>query len=81
MSAAFHRRKFLTSMMSIPAAGMLMSADAKNDNTKKIKAKGLKTSLNAYSFNRSLTDGSMSVDELIEFCSATGFDGVDITAH
>ena len=81
MSAAFHRRKFLSSMMGIPAAGMLMSADAKDEHTKKVKAKGLKTSLNAYSFNKSLIDGSMSIAELIEFCSATGFDGVDITAY
>jgi len=81
MCAAFHRRKFLTSMMGIPAAGMLMSANAKDEYKKKITAKGLKTSLNAYSFNKSLTDGSMPIDELIEFCSATGFDGVDITAY
>jgi len=81
MSAAFHRRKFLTSIIGIPAAGVLMSANAKDEYKKKIKAKGLKTSLNAYSFNKSLTDGSMSIDELIEFCSATGFDGVDITAY
>ena len=81
MSTAFHRRKFLTSMIAIPAAGMLMSADAKDGYKKKIKAKGLKTSLNAYSFNKPLTDGSMSIDELIEFCAATGFDGVDITAY
>jgi sugar phosphate isomerase/epimerase len=81
MSAAFHRRKFLTSIMGIPAAGMLMSATAKDEYKKKIKAKGLKTSLNAYSFNRPLTDGSMSIAELIEFCAATGFDGVDITAY
>ena len=81
MSAAFHRRKFLTSVMGIPAAGMLVSANAKEEYKKKIKATGLKTSLNAYSFNKSLTDGSMSIDELIGFCSATGFDGVDITAY
>ena len=81
MSAAFHRRKFLTSVMGIPAAGMLVSANAKEEYKKKIKATGLKTSLNAYSFNKPLTDGSMSIDELIGFCSATGFDGVDITAY
>jgi len=81
MSAAFHRRKFLTSVMGIPAAGMLVSANAKEEYKKKIKAKGLKTSLNAYSFNKSLTDGSMSIADLIGFCSATGFDGVDITAY
>src|ERR1041384_8432010 len=81
MNTVFQRRKFLTSLIGIPAAGMLMSADAKNEHKKKIFAKGLKTSLNVYSFNKSLTDGSMSIDELIEFCSATGFDGVDITAY
>ena len=81
MSAAFHRRKFLTSMMAIPAAGMLMSANAKDEYKKKFPAKGLKTSLNAYSFNKPFTDGSMSIDELIEFCADTGFDGVDITAY
>ena len=81
MSAAFHRRKFLTSVMGIPAAGMLVSANAKEEYKKKINATGLKTSLNAYSFNKPLTDGSMSIDELIGFCSATGFDGVDITAY
>ena len=81
MSAAFHRRKFLTSVMGIPAAGMLMSADEKDEYKKKLPAKGLKTSLNAYSFNKPLTDGSMSIAELIEFCAATGFDGVDITAY
>lgn len=81
MSAAFHRRRFLTSVMGIPAAGMLMSADPKDEHKKKNLAKGLKTSLNAYSFNKSLTDGSMSVDELIGFCAATGFGGVDITAY
>ena len=67
--------------MGIPAAGMLVSANAKEEYKKKINATGLKTSLNAYSFNKSLTDGSMSIDELIGFCSATGFDGVDITAY
>ena len=81
MSAAFHRRKFLTSVMGIPAAGMLVSANAQEEYKKKINATGLKTSLNAYSFNKALTDGSMSIAELIEFCSATGFDGVDITAY
>jgi len=81
MTAAFHRRKFLTSVMGIPAAGMLMSAGANDEYKKKFPAKGLKTSLNAYSFNKPLTDGSMSIDELIGFCAATGFDGVDITAY
>ena len=80
MSKALHRRKFLTSMVGIPAAGIMMSAASKKEN-RKIKAKGLKTSLNAYSFNKPLRDGTMSIDELIEFCADTGFEGVDITAY
>jgi sugar phosphate isomerase/epimerase len=81
MSTALHRRKFLTSMVGIPAVGMMMSAAAEEDYKKKKNAKGLKTSLNAFSFNKSLLDGSMSIDELIEFCADTGFEGVDITAY
>jgi hypothetical protein len=42
MSAAFHRRKFLTSVMGIPAAGMLMSANAKDEHKKKDFRKRIK---------------------------------------
>ena len=79
MSTSYHRRKFLTSMVGIPA-GIVMSTATKKEN-RRIKAKGLKTSLNAYSFNKPLRDGNMSIDELIEFCADTGFEGVDITAY
>jgi len=41
----------------------------------------LKTSLNAYSFNGPLSDGSMSLEDLIEYCAREGFDAVDITAY
>ncbi|WP_339875939.1 sugar phosphate isomerase/epimerase family protein [uncultured Algoriphagus sp.] len=41
----------------------------------------LKTSLNAYSFNASLMKGEMNLDDLLEYCAANQFDGVDITAY
>jgi sugar phosphate isomerase/epimerase len=41
----------------------------------------LKTSLNAYSFNRPLMKGEMNLDELLEYCAANQFDAVDITAY
>lgn len=41
----------------------------------------LKTSLNAYSFNEALTSGQMTVNDLLVFCSAQGFEAVDITAY
>ncbi|MEP7142533.1 MAG: sugar phosphate isomerase/epimerase family protein [Ferruginibacter sp.] len=42
---------------------------------------GFKTSLNAFSFNASLSDGTMTISDLLDFCAATGFDGVDITGY
>ena len=41
----------------------------------------LKTSLNAYSFNAPLMKGEMNLDDLLEYCAANQFDGVDITAY
>lgn len=41
----------------------------------------LKISLNAYSFNKPLLNGTMNLDQLIEFCAANQIDGVDLTAY
>ena len=41
----------------------------------------LKISLNAYSFDKPLKAGTMSLDDLLDFCAKTGFDGVDLTGY
>ena len=41
----------------------------------------LKLSLNAYSFNKPLLEGKMSIDDLLDYCAEKGFDGVDITGY
>ncbi len=41
----------------------------------------IKVSCNAYSFNRSLRNGEMSLDELLEFCARLDFDAVDLTGY
>jgi sugar phosphate isomerase/epimerase len=41
----------------------------------------LRLSLNAYSFDRLLKSGAMTINDLLEFCSETGFDGVDLTGY
>lgn len=38
-------------------------------------------SLNAYSFNEELLDGSMSLEQLFHFAAETGFPAVDLTAY
>ncbi|MGZ5135588.1 MAG: sugar phosphate isomerase/epimerase family protein [Flavitalea sp.] len=40
-----------------------------------------KISLNAYSFNSPLRAGSTNLIEVIKFCAAEGFDGVDLTGY
>ena len=45
------------------------------------KSNGLKTSLNAFSFNGPLSNGSMTISDMLDFCATTGFEGVDITGY
>lgn len=41
----------------------------------------LKLSLNAYSFNKQLLAGTMTLDEMLEFCAELGLMAVDITGY
>lgn len=43
--------------------------------------KKLKTSLNAFSFNDPLLAGKMTISDMLDFCAAAGFEGVDITGY
>lgn len=72
-----HRRGFLSSLLGIPAVLGSIDTFAHPTRTSQI----LKTSLNAFSFNKALMEGSMSVFDLLEYCAATGFQGVDITGY
>jgi len=42
---------------------------------------GCMLALNAYSFNKVLLEGGMTLDELFRFARTTGFSGVDLTAY
>jgi sugar phosphate isomerase/epimerase len=44
-------------------------------------SKRLKISLNAYSFNTPLLAGTMSVEEMMDFCVENGFEGLDLTGY
>ncbi len=43
--------------------------------------KGIKISLNAYSFNRYLESGEMTLEELLMYCSEHNFDALDPTGY
>lgn len=72
------RSSFLRTLMAVPALAatptILHGAPAP------LRSK-LKISLNAYSFNTPLRDGSMSLDDMLEFCAGTPIQAVDITGY
>ena len=71
------RRDFVKSLLITPA---LFSVGAINQEDKSKHSK-LKTSLNAYSFNEPLMAKTMNLDDLLDFCAAQNFDGVDLTGY
>jgi sugar phosphate isomerase/epimerase len=79
----FNRRSFLASIAGIPAiASYSFLNELAGENEKSGNySNGLKTSLNAYSFNAPLTNGSMTISDMLDFCAANGFEGVDITGY
>ncbi len=75
------RRLFLKTMATLPVlaaapAAWLPAAAKPLPATHK-----LRLSLNAYSFNTLLRNGSMDLDGLLEFCAALPLDAVDLTGY
>ena len=84
MDKNLNRRVFLSSLIGLPvvaSAGLPFKAGSLFESDFSSNTKRLKTSLNAFSFNAPLTNGSMSIDDMLTFCSETGFEGVDITGY
>ncbi len=86
MSNQLHRRKFLTSMIGLPVIASACSAPkaaSTSASSEKLpgSSNGLKTSLNAFSFNAPLSNGSMTISDMLDFCATAGFEGADITGY
>lgn len=79
----FHRRAFLSSLIGLPvvASAVNIERSTRAVNRPSASKQKLKTSLNAFSFNEALLKGSMTLDEMLDFCAEVGFDGVDITGY
>ena len=72
------RRKFLQGAMALSAAPLVPKHLLQENKPATYK---LKISLNAYSFNAPLRDGSMTIDDMLEFCSKTAIQAVDLTGY
>lgn len=71
------RRDFVKSLLIAPTLTSIGSSNVED----KLKNGKLKTSLNAYSFNDPLVAKTMNLDNLLDFCAAHDFDGVDLTGY
>ncbi len=72
------RRSFLFQSAAILAAASVARATGK---VARRRGTRLKLGLNAYSFNRELMSGEMTMDEVIDFCAEHSIDGVDMTGY
>jgi sugar phosphate isomerase/epimerase len=86
MNKNVNRRDFAKSMTMAGVASISfpvlsdMSRSFENASLPE-KNEKLNISLNAYSFDKPLRQGSMSMSDLIDYCSRVGFDGVDLTGY
>jgi len=79
MNDFLRRRSFLHSLMTMP---LLSFSNGNKTSPSILEKRGkLKISLNAYSFNKPLSDGAMTLDDLLEFCALHQIDGVDLTGY
>ena len=82
LNTDFDRRQFLIKTAGIATAGIAtpisLSAAPKPARTSGVK---LKLSLNAYSFNKPLRAGDITLPEVIDYCANLGFDGLDATGY
>ena len=72
------RRTLLKSLAALPlftAAGSSLAAVNRNYATR------LKPSLNVYSFNRLLRDGTIDLFDVLDFCAQHDFDAIDPTGY
>jgi len=93
---AMHRRNFLTRTIGLAAvsvkAGTLFAQSASTPGalmqgsltqTRVARASGVhvKLGLNAYSFNKPLTDGSITLAGVVDYCAQHGIDALDATGY
>src|SRR5579862_8120028 len=79
MNAVLHRRKFLGWSFGI-AAG---AAEAATTQGRIIRESGsrIKLGLNAYSFNKPLLAGAMTLEDTVRYCAQHGLEALDATGY
>ena len=77
MSTIFHRRRFLAGSLGLAA----LSAATAGEKVSREPGIKLKLGLNAYSFDKQLKAGSMTLSDAVHFCAQHGVDAIDTTGY
>ncbi len=85
MDKSTQRRRFLKTVLATtvlaPTAGIGFVKASGRAQLLKTNSTALKVGLNAFSFNAALTNGTMTIDDMLQFCAEKKFLAVDITAY
>jgi len=74
----FDRRRFLT---RLPLAALSAGSLLAQGRVVRESGARIKLGLNAYSFNRPLLDGKMTLEDCVQFCARQGLEGLDATGY
>jgi sugar phosphate isomerase/epimerase len=80
MNDKMQRRGFLAGIAAFPALSTRPGTALAGELARR-KGVRIKIALNAYSFNRPLTAGKMTLDDVIDYCAMHNIDGVDTTGY
>lgn len=83
MNRAIHRRGFLrqSAALAALAAGGSVRPDLAFAQVKRQPGTRITIGLNAYSFNRPLVAGKMTIDDVIDYCASQRIEAVDLTGY
>lgn len=81
MQSPVHRRQFIKNAGAfalVPALGFTRQGARPAPSS---RTANIKLSCNLYSFNEPLTQGTMTLEEVVDFCADLGFDAIDPTGY
>ena len=77
-----NRRRFFTQLAAASALpGIGLAQGPAQGKVARLGGVKLKLGLNAYSFDRTLKSGEMSLEDLVVYCAQTGFEALDATGY
>ena len=75
------RRHLLTGSLAAAAAAVTTARAATGGEVKRRAGSRIKIGLNAFSFNKPLLAGKMTIPDVIDYCAQQQLDGVDLTGY